>query len=117
MSYDLLNIEKKLIFSTQIKNNFNVGDIISVHTKINDGKKERIQIFTGICIVKKGKSICQTFIVRKYQFKEYVERIFPLFSPIITKIVVQQTHKVRRAKLYYLRKTLGKKIKLKKSTK
>jgi large subunit ribosomal protein L19 len=86
-----------------------------VHTKINDGKKERTQIFTGICIAKKGKNICQTFIVRKYQFKEYVERIFPLFSPIITKIVVQQTHRVRRSKLYYLRKTLGKKIKLKKS--
>jgi large subunit ribosomal protein L19 len=114
MSYNLLNIEKKLISSMQLKDKFNVGDIISVHIKINDGKKERVQVFTGICIVKKGKSICQTFIVRKYQFKQYVERIFPLFSPVIEKIVVQQTHKVRRSKLYYLRKTFGKKIKLKK---
>ena len=88
--------------------NISVGDTIKVHYKIKEGSKERIQIFQGIVIQKRGAQISQTFTVRKISNGVAVERIFPLHSPNIDKIEVVRFGRVRRAKLFYLRKAKGK---------
>ena len=91
------------------------GDLVKVHQKIKEKDKERKQIFEGIVIAKKhGKGITATITVRKEVKGIGVERIFPLHSPTIENIEVLERHKVRRAKLYYLRELKGKKAKLKK---
>jgi large subunit ribosomal protein L19 len=90
------------------------GDTIKVHQKIKEGSKDRIQIFEGIIIAKKhGKGISGTITVRKVVDGVGVERIFPIHSPSIDKIEVLRSGKVRRAKLYYLRTTEGRKARLK----
>lgn len=88
---------------------FKVGDTIKVHTKVAEGEKERIQIFQGIVIARKGTGIHQSFTVRRISYGEGVERVFPLHSPRIEKIEVETRGRVRRAKLYYLRGRQGKK--------
>ncbi len=92
---------------------FNVGDTVKVHVIIKEGDKERIQIFRGDVIAKKGGGPGETFIVRKISFGVGVERIFPLHSKMIKKIEVIRRGKVRRAKLYYLRNLKGKATRLK----
>jgi len=92
---------------------FNVGDTIKVHVKIVEGEKERIQVFEGIVIDKKGGSNRATFTVRKLSYGIGVERTFPIHSPKIEKIEVVRKGKVRRAKLYYLRERTGKASKVK----
>ncbi len=87
---------------------FNVGDSVRVHTKVVEGDKERIQIFSGIVIGKRGSGMSETFSVRRISYGEGVERIFPLHSPRVDKIEVERQGDVRRAKLTYLRKRLGK---------
>jgi large subunit ribosomal protein L19 len=87
---------------------FRVGDTIKVHYKIKEGSKERIQIFQGIVIQKRGMQMSTTFTVRKISNGIAVERIFPLHSPHIDKIEVVRYGRVRRAKLFYLRKAKGK---------
>jgi large subunit ribosomal protein L19 len=87
---------------------FNVGDTVRVHTKIVEGDKERIQIFTGIVIGRRGRGLEETFTVRRISYGEGVERIFPLNSPRVDKIEVEREGRVRRAKLTYLRKRIGK---------
>src|ERR1700685_271898 len=87
---------------------FNVGDTVRVHTKVVEGDKERIQIFTGVVIGKRGAGMNETFTVRRISYGEGVERVFPLHSPRVDKIEVQRHGSVRRAKLTYLRKRLGK---------
>ena len=87
---------------------FNVGDTVRVHTKVVEGDKERIQIFTGVVIGKRGTGMNETFSVRRISYGEGVERIFPLHSPRVDKIEVEREGDVRRAKLTYLRKRLGK---------
>jgi len=87
---------------------FNVGDTVRVHTKVVEGDKERIQIFTGVVIGKRGTGLNETFSVRRISYGEGVERIFPLHSPRVDKIEVERHGDVRRAKLTYLRKRLGK---------
>ena len=82
---------------------FNVGDTIKVHTRVIEGGKERIQIFQGIVIAKRGSGINEAFTVRKISYGEGVERVFPLHTPRIAKIEVVNRGKVRRAKLHYLR--------------
>lgn len=82
---------------------FRPGDTVAVHYKIKEGERERIQVFEGVVIAKKGGSARETFIVRKVSYGVGVERIFPLHSPLIDKIEVKRQGKVRRAKLYYLR--------------
>lgn len=87
------------------KHKFNIGDIIKVFYKIKEGDKERIQPFEGVVIAKKGAGISKTFTVRRIgAAKVAVERIFPLNSPNIEKVNIVKSQKVRRAKLYYLRK-------------
>lgn len=92
---------------------FKVGDLVDVHVKIIEGDKERIQIFSGIVIRRKGSGIRETFTVRRVVQGEGVERLFPVHSPNITEVVVKKSHKTRRAKLYYLRDRKGKSARLK----
>jgi len=91
---------------------FEIGDTVDVHTKIQEGAKERIQIFTGTVIAKSGSGSREMFVVRRIVAGEGVERKFPLHSPKIEKIVVQRHSVVRRAKLYFLRDRIGKGVKL-----
>lgn len=93
--------------------NFQPGDTISVHYKIKEGNKERIQIFKGVIIQIKGHGVNKTFTVRKISEGVGVERIFSVNSPFIDKIEVNRLGKVRRAKLYYLRDAIGKKARVK----
>ena len=87
---------------------FGVGDSVKVHTKVVEGDKERIQIFAGVVIGRRGHGLNETFSVRRISYGEGVERIFPLHSPRVDKIEVEREGDVRRAKLTYLRKRLGK---------
>src|SRR5471032_1239469 len=87
---------------------FAVGDSVKVHTKVVEGEKERIQIFAGVVIGKRGHGLNETFSVRRISYGEGVERVFPLHSPRVDKIEVERHGQVRRAKLTYLRKRLGK---------
>ena len=87
---------------------FKVGDTIRVHTRVVEGDKERIQIFTGIVIGRRGTRLNSTFTVRRISYGEGVERVFPLHSPRIAKIEVERSGSVRRAKLNYLRNRKGK---------
>ncbi|MCX7712800.1 MAG: 50S ribosomal protein L19 [Chthoniobacterales bacterium] len=87
---------------------FQVGDTVRVHTRVIEGDKERIQVFSGIVIARKGKGINENFTVRRISYEEGVERVFPLHSPRIAKIEVEKRGDVRRAKLFYLRKRTGK---------
>src|SRR6516165_7166315 len=91
---------------------FDIGDQVDVHVRILEGEKERIQIFGGVVIGRRGEGMRETFIVRRIVQGEGVERIFPLHSPKIAKIEVKRTGRVRRAKLYYLRKRVGKATRL-----
>jgi len=92
---------------------FNVGDTVKVQAIIREGDKERIQVFRGDVIAKRGSGMGASFTVRKVSFGIGVERIFPLHSKMIKKIEVVRRGKVRRAKLYYLRKLKGKAARLK----
>ncbi len=92
---------------------FNPGDTISVHYKISEGNKERIQIYRGVVIQIKGSGISKTFTVRKMSGNVGVERIFPFESPAIEKVEVNKYGKVRRARIFYLRQLTGKKARIK----
>lgn len=87
---------------------FDSGDEIAVHFKVIEGDKQRVQVFRGICIQRRGSGPNATFTVRKISGGVGVERIFPLYSPFITKIECLKKGRVRRAKLFYLRKLSGK---------
>ena len=87
---------------------FNVGDSVRVHTKVIEGDKERIQVFSGVVIGMRGRGLNSTFTVRRISYGEGVERVFPLHSPRVDKVEVERRGDVRRAKLTYLRKRIGK---------
>ena len=87
---------------------FRAGDTVKVHVRVVEGKKERIQIFQGVVIARRGGGTRETFTVRKISGGIGVERVFPLHSPVLDKIEVVRRGKVRRAKLYYLRELRGK---------
>ena len=87
---------------------FSVGDSVKVHTKVVEGDKERIQIFAGVVIGRRGHGLNETFTVRRISYGEGVERVFPIHSPRIDKVEVERSGDVRRAKLTYLRKRVGK---------
>ncbi|QLH35524.1 MAG: 50S ribosomal protein L19 [Parachlamydiaceae bacterium] len=103
------------IESEQLKKdipNFRVGDTVRVHTRIIEGEKERIQVFTGTVIARKGSGLSETFSLHRVAYGEGMERVFPLHSPRIAKLEVVKEGHVRRAKLYYLRGTSGKASKI-----
>lgn len=99
------------IESAQFRKNpcqFQVGDTVRVHTKVVEGDKERIQVFSGVVIGRRGRGLNETFTVRRISYGEGVERVFPVHSPRVEKVEVERSGSVRRAKLTYLRKRLGK---------
>jgi large subunit ribosomal protein L19 len=86
---------------------FSPGDTLRVHVKVTEGQRERIQAYEGVCIARKNAGLNSSFTVRKISFGEGVERVFPIFAPIVDKIEVVRKGRVRRAKLYYLRDRRG----------
>ncbi len=88
---------------------FKVGDGVKVHTRVVEGDKERIQIFAGIVIARKGSGINETFTVRRISYGEGVEKVFPIHSPLVDKIEIEKESKTMRARMYYLRGLVGKK--------
>lgn len=92
---------------------FKAGDTVTVHYKIREGNKERIQLFQGIVLQRRGSGLTETFTVRKMSGSTGVERIFPLNSPFIEKIERNKEGKVRRAKIFYLRERTGKAARIK----
>ena len=108
MNQELLNkVESAQLRKEPLE--FNVGDSVKVHTKVVEGEKERIQVFAGLVIGRRGHGMNETCTVRRISYGEGVERVFPVHSPRIDKVVVERQGKVRRAKLTYLRERIGKK--------
>jgi large subunit ribosomal protein L19 len=91
---------------------FAPGDTVRVHVRVVEGERERVQVFEGIVIRRRGSRLSETFTVRKISFGVGVERTFPVHSPMIAKIEVVTRGRVRRAKLYYLRERVGKKARV-----
>ena len=115
MSNLLETFEKKQIEKLTSKKRvpaFRPGDTLKVTVRITEGSKSRLQAFEGICIARKNNSVNSNFTVRKISHGEGVERVFPLFSPLVEKIEVVRKGDVRRAKLYYLRELSGKKARI-----
>ena len=105
----------ELVGAEQVKSDlpeFDAGDDVAVHFKVVEGDKQRVQIFRGLCIQKRGNGINKTFTVRKMSGGVGVERIFPMYSPMIQKIERTRKGKVRRARLFYLRELRGKAAKI-----
>jgi large subunit ribosomal protein L19 len=92
---------------------FRPGDTVRVHVRVVEGERERVQVFEGIVIRRRGSQVSETFTVRKVSFGVGVERTFPVHSPMIAKIEVVSRGAVRRAKLYYLRSRVGRRAKVK----
>jgi large subunit ribosomal protein L19 len=90
------------------KMKFRVGDSVKVHTRVREGEKDRVQIFAGVVIARKGRGMNENVTVRRISYGEGVERVFPVHSPRVEKIEVERAGRVPRAKLYYLRKRTGK---------
>lgn len=108
----------KLISESSMKAevpSFKIGDTVKVHVKIKEGEKYRIQVFEGTVIAKKHGGINETFTVRRVAHGCGIERVFPVHSPIVDKVEVVRSGKVRRSKLYYLRNRVGKAAKVKES--
>ncbi|WP_028509962.1 50S ribosomal protein L19 [Ruminococcus sp. NK3A76] len=106
----------KLISNSSLKKDapvLNVGDTVRVHVRIKEGDKSRIQVFEGTIIAKKHGGINETFTVRRVAHGCGIERVFPVHSPVVEKVDVVRSGKVRRAKLYYLRSRVGKAAKVK----
>lgn len=106
----------ELVEKSQLRSDipeFKAGDTIQVYYKVKEGNKERIQLFQGVCIAFSGQGLTRSFTVRKISDGIGVERIFPINSPMIDKLVVKAVGRVRRAKLYYLRGLSGKEARIK----
>ena len=106
----------KLIAQDSLKSEvpaIEIGDTIKVHVKIREGDKERIQLFEGTVIARKGSGVSETFTVRRVSYGVGVERVFPLHSPNVAKVELVRHGRVRRSKLYYLRDRVGKAAKVK----
>lgn len=106
----------KLISDSSLKQEvpeINIGSTVRVHVKIREGNRERIQVFEGTVIAKKGSGVSSTFTVRRVSYGVGVERVFPVHSPNVAKVEVVRNGKVRRSKLYYLRDRVGKAAKVK----
>jgi len=107
---DILELEKEQL--RQDLPDFGPGDTVRVHVKVREGEKERIQMFEGVVISRRGGSVRETFTVRKISYGIGVERVFPVHSPGVAKIDVIRHGRVRRAKLYFLRSLKGKAARL-----
>lgn len=92
---------------------FSIGDTVKVHVKIREGERERIQLFEGTVIARRGSGVSETFTVRRLSYGVGVERVFPVNSPNVAKVEIVRYGKVRRSKLYYLRDRVGKAAKVK----
>lgn len=106
----------KIITEGQMKQDtpvIRVGDTVKVHVKIREGERERIQVFEGTIIAKKGSGVSETFTVRRVSYGVGVERVFPVHSPNVAKVELVRSGRVRRSKLYYLRDRVGKAAKVK----
>ena len=106
----------KIIAADSVKEQapeFNVGDTVRVSVNIREGERERIQMFEGTVIARKGSGVGETFTVRRISYGVGVERVFPLHSPNVKEVTIVRKGKVRRAKLYYLRDRVGKAAKVK----
>lgn len=112
MSQELLNAVEQSSLKSDVPF-FEIGDTVDVHTKILEGEKERIQVFTGTVIARSGSGSREMFTVRRIVAGEGVERKFPLHSPRVADVVVKRSSVVRRAKLYFLRDRVGKAVRLK----
>ena len=113
MSQDIIKaVEQSSLKPASEITNFEIGDTVDVHTKILEGEKERIQVFSGVVIARSGTGAREMFTVRRIVAGEGVERKFPLHSPRIAKVEVKRRSVVRRAKLYYLRDRVGKAVRL-----
>ena len=108
----LASVEKSSLKPAEDIQKFEIGDTVDVHTKILEGEKERIQVFSGVVIARSGSGSKEMFTVRRIVAGEGVERKFPLHSPRIAKIDVKRSAVVRRAKLYYMRERSGKSARL-----
>ena len=102
----------KEITEKRIVPEFGPGDTIKVHLKVVEGTRERIQVFEGLCIARSNRSLNSSFTVRKISNGEGVERVFPVYSPLIDKLEVVRRGDVRRSKLYYIRTLSGKKARI-----
>ncbi len=111
MKTELLDAVEAKSLKTNIPH-FEIGDIVDVRCRIKEGDKERVQVFTGTVIARRGRGINETFTVRRIVGNEGVERIFPLHSPNVIDVKPVRSGKTRRAKLYFLRKRTGKAVKL-----
>ena len=109
---NLMNLVESLYTTDKEVPSFRAGDTVTVHYKIVEGNKERIQQYRGVVIQRKGHGRTATFTVRKLSGDIGVERIFPMYSPFIDKIEVNKLGKIRRAKIYYLRNLTGKKARI-----
>ena len=98
----------RLLESGKVIPDFSAGDTLVVQVRITEGSRTRLQAFEGVCIARSGAGINESFTVRKISYSEGVERVFPLYSPLVEEIEVKRRGKVRRAKLYYLRDRRGK---------
>ena len=112
MNQRLMDLVEKDSLKTEISE-FEIGDVVEVHTKILEGEKERIQVFAGTVIARSGGGSREMFTVRRIVAGEGVERQFPVHSPRVEQVVVQRSSIVRRAKLYFLRDRVGKATRLK----
>jgi large subunit ribosomal protein L19 len=111
MSQDIIKLVEKSSLKTEVPQ-FEIGDTVDVHTRILEGDKERIQIFTGVVIARSGSGAKEMFTVRRIVDGQGVERKFPIHSPRIAKVEVKRSGVVRRAKLYFLRDRSGKATRL-----
>ena len=100
--------EARLLSSGKTIPDFSAGDTLIVQVKIKEGTRERLQAFEGVCLARSGTGVNESFTVRKISYGEGVERVFPVFSPLVEEIIIKRKGKVRRAKLYYLRERRGK---------
>jgi len=110
---DLINVAQQAFKVENQLPEFRSGDTVTVHYKIKEGDKERIQMFRGVVIQRKGEGQTATFTVRKISEGIGVERIFPVFSPFIDKVEINKRGRVRRARIFYLRGLTGKKARIK----
>ena len=109
---DALKIMTEVMLKEE-RPNINIGDVVKVHVKIREGERERIQIFEGTIIARKGSGVSETFTVRRVSYGVGVEKVFPVNSPNVAKVELVKSGRVRRSKLYYLRDRVGKAAKVK----